>query len=53
MMQQLNLQIKNNNYVLLKAELISITGDTGAAMAVLVYEWFALSKKSKIIFKNA
>ncbi len=33
------LQLKN----LIKAELISITGDTGAAMAVLVYEWFSLS----------
>lgn len=30
---------------LIKAELISITGDTGSAMAVLVYEWFALSKQ--------
>lgn len=29
---------------LIKAELISISGDTGSAMAVLVYEWFALSK---------
>ncbi|HFX7791491.1 TPA: TetR/AcrR family transcriptional regulator, partial [Acinetobacter baumannii] len=27
--------------------LISITGDTGAAMAVLVYEWFALSKEKQ------
>ena len=34
-------QLKN----LIKAELISITGDTGSAMAVLVYEWFALSKQ--------
>ncbi|WP_111861155.1 TetR/AcrR family transcriptional regulator [Acinetobacter sp. CFCC 10889] len=32
-------QLKN----LIKAELVSITGDTGSAMAVLVYEWFALS----------
>ena len=24
---------------------MSITGDTGSAMAVLVYEWFALSKE--------
>ncbi|EXB66304.1 TetR/AcrR family transcriptional regulator [Acinetobacter nosocomialis] len=32
---------------LIKAELISITGDTGAAMAVLVYEWFALSKEKQ------
>lgn len=30
---------------LIKAELTSITGDTGSAMAVLVYEWFALSKE--------
>lgn len=30
---------------LIKAELISITGDTGSAMAVLVYEWFGLSKE--------
>lgn len=30
---------------LIKAELVSITGDTGSAMAVLVYEWFALSKE--------
>lgn len=36
---------------LIKAELISITGDTGAAMAVLVYEWFALSKKARLSFK--
>lgn len=28
---------------IIKAELISITGDTGAAMAVLVHEWSALS----------
>ena len=34
-------QLKN----LIKAELISITGDTGSAMAVLVYEWEALSKE--------
>ena len=34
-------QLKN----LIKAELVSITGDTGSAMAVLVYEWFALSKE--------
>ena len=34
-------QLKN----LIKAELISISGDTGSAMAVLVYEWFALSKE--------
>ena len=34
-------QLKN----LIKAELISITGDTGSAMAVLVYEWEALSKQ--------
>lgn len=32
-------QLKN----LIHAELTSITGDTGSAMAVLVYEWFALS----------
>ena len=32
---------------LIKAELISITGDTGAAMAVLVHEWFALSKEKQ------
>lgn len=32
---------------LIKAELISITGDTGATMAVLVYEWFALSKEKQ------
>lgn len=32
---------------LIKAELISITGDTGAAMAVLVYEWFSLSKEKQ------
>ncbi|MGU3313876.1 TetR family transcriptional regulator [Acinetobacter sp. M5A5_2a] len=32
---------------LIKVELISITGDTGAAMAVLVYEWFALSKEKQ------
>lgn len=30
---------------LIKAELISITGDTGSAMAVLVYEWQALSQE--------
>ena len=36
-------QLKN----LIKAELMSITGDTGSAMAVLVYEWFALSKESQ------
>lgn len=29
---------------LIKAELVSITGDTGAAMAVLVYEWPSLSR---------
>ncbi|MFW1858306.1 TetR/AcrR family transcriptional regulator [Acinetobacter defluvii] len=34
-------QLKN----LIHAELTSITGDTGSAMAVLVYEWFALSKQ--------
>ena len=34
-------QLKN----LIKAELISITGDTGSAMAVLVYEWQALSQE--------
>nr|WP_174507616.1 TetR/AcrR family transcriptional regulator [Acinetobacter sp. Marseille-Q1620] len=38
--QQPEQQLKN----LIKSELISITGDTGAAMAVLVYDWFALSK---------
>ncbi len=32
-------QLKN----LIKAELVSISGDTGSAMAVLVHEWFALS----------
>ena len=32
---------------LIRAELISITGDTGAAMAVLVHEWFALSKEKQ------
>ncbi|OTG80068.1 TetR/AcrR family transcriptional regulator [Acinetobacter sp. ANC 4648] len=32
---------------LIKAELISITGDTGSAMAVLVYEWFALSTEKQ------
>ena len=30
---------------IIKAELKSITGDTGAAMAVLVHEWSALSKE--------
>lgn len=34
-------QLKN----LIKAELNSISGDTGSAMAVLVYEWFALSEE--------
>ncbi|MBJ9984877.1 TetR/AcrR family transcriptional regulator [Acinetobacter sp. S40] len=32
---------------LIKAELVSITGDTGAAMAVLVHEWAALSKEKQ------
>ncbi|QIO09740.1 TetR/AcrR family transcriptional regulator [Acinetobacter lanii] len=32
---------------LIKAELHAITGDTGAAMAVLVYEWFALSPENQ------
>ncbi|RPE47820.1 TetR family transcriptional regulator [Acinetobacter sp. BIGb0102] len=32
---------------LIKAELLSIAGDTGAAMAVLVHEWFALSKEKQ------
>lgn len=36
---QPELQLKE----LIKAELQAISGDTGAAMAVLVYEWFALS----------
>lgn len=34
-------------HALIKAELISITGDTGAAMAVLVHEWSALSDKKQ------
>ncbi len=34
-------------HALIKAELISITGDTGAAMAVLVHEWSALSEKKQ------
>lgn len=32
---------------LIKAELISISGDTGSAMAVLVHEWFALSTEKQ------
>ncbi|NHC04840.1 TetR/AcrR family transcriptional regulator [Acinetobacter sp. 187] len=32
---------------LIKAELHAITGDTGSAMAVLVYEWFALSPENQ------
>ena len=32
---------------LIKAELQAITGDTGSAMAVLVYEWFALSPENQ------
>ena len=32
---------------LIKAELASISGDTGSAMAVLVYEWFSLSKEKQ------
>ena len=32
---------------LIKAELEAISGDTGAAMAVLVYEWFALSPENQ------
>lgn len=32
---------------LIKAELHAISGDTGAAMAVLVYEWFALSAENQ------
>lgn len=32
---------------LIKAELQAISGDTGAAMAVLVYEWFALSAENQ------
>lgn len=32
---------------LIKAELQAISGDTGSAMAVLVYEWFALSEKNQ------
>lgn len=32
---------------LIKAELQAISGDTGAAMAVLVYEWFALSPENQ------
>lgn len=32
---------------LIKSELTSITGDTGSAMAVLVYEWFALSQEKQ------
>lgn len=39
--ENLEQQLKN----LIHAELTSITGDTGSAMAVLVYEWFALSKQ--------
>lgn len=37
--ENLEQQLKN----LIHAELTSITGDTGSAMAVLVHEWFALS----------
>lgn len=32
---------------LIKAELGAISGDTGSAMAVLVYEWFALSPENQ------
>lgn len=32
---------------LIKAELEAISGDTGSAMAVLVYEWFALSEENQ------
>lgn len=32
---------------LIRAELQAISGDTGAAMAVLVYEWFALSAENQ------
>lgn len=32
---------------LIQVELNSITGDTGSAMAVLVYEWFALSRENQ------
>lgn len=32
---------------LIKAELEAISGDTGSAMAVLVYEWFALSPENQ------
>ena len=32
---------------LIKAELHAISGDTGSAMAVLVYEWFALSPENQ------
>lgn len=32
---------------LIKAELHAISGDTGSAMAVLVYEWFALSTENQ------
>lgn len=39
----IGLQLK----ALIKAELDAISGDTGAAMAVLVYEWFALSKQNQ------
>lgn len=37
------LQLKS----LIQAELISITGDTGSAMAVLVHEWFSLSEEKQ------
>ena len=32
---------------LIRAELQAISGDTGSAMAVLVYEWFALSAENQ------
>lgn len=32
---------------LIKAELEAISGDTGSAMAVLVYEWFSLSQENQ------
>lgn len=32
---------------LIKAELEAISGDTGSAMAVLVYEWFSLSAENQ------
>lgn len=32
---------------LIRAELQAISGDTGSAMAVLVYEWFALSPENQ------